>query len=144
MVLSIPCGRGAIRVYKQPRGKGCGRVVGYRAAWSAPRGKGCGRVFGNPAKSLQGALESLFGRMKVSKEEREAAWSEVSKHADKDKPAISHKSRLTRWRSTVVFFKKAPWQGTVRHMVRKTDGKVRLSLSRKGKKRVLSNWHGTR
>ena len=146
MVLTIPCGKTAIRFYKQHRGKGFGRVVRYRAACSAP-GDSVNRVWGNQAKSLQGALESLFGRMKVSREDREAAWSELSKHADKHKPAISHKSSRTVRQSTVVFFKKAPWQGTIRHIVqkgRKRDGKVRLVLSRKGETRVLSNWHSTR
>ena len=146
MVLTIPCGKTAIRFYKQHREKGFGRVVRYRAACSAP-GDSVNRVWGNQAKSLQGALESLFGRMKVSREDREAAWSELSKHADKHKPAISHKSSRTVRQSTVVFFKKAPWQGTIRHIVqkgRKRDGKVRLVLSRKGETRVLSNWHSTR
>ena len=57
---------------------------------------------------------------------------------------ISHKSRLIQGRSTVAFFKKKPFQGTLRHMVRQKDGKLRMALPHKGQYRVLSTWHGTR
>ena len=147
MILSIPCGIGAIRFYERPRGTGCKRVVLYRAAWSAPY-KSAERVWGKPAKSIEAALGSIFGKMKVRKEEREAVWAEASRleasHQPQVKPAISHKSGLIQGRSTVAFFKKQPFQGTLRHMVRQKDGKVRMALSRKGQDRVLSNWHGTR
>ena len=150
MVLSIPCGKGDIHVYEQFRGRGCKRVVVYRAAWWAPKQSG-NRVWGIPAKTIPGALEGLFQKMKVKTADREAVWKEARKCADPDepassqaKPAISHKKRPSKRHSAIVFFKKHPFQGTLRHMVRKTDGKVRLALSRKGQKRVLSNWHATR
>ena len=36
MILSIPCGPGAIRLYERPLGTACKRVVLYTAAWSSP------------------------------------------------------------------------------------------------------------
>ena len=107
MVLSIPCGTGAIRLYERPRGTGCKRVVLYRAAWSAPC-KSAERVWGSPAKSIEAALGSIFGKLKVRKEEREAVWAKASQlaasHQSQVKQAISHASGPILGRSTVAFF----------------------------------------
>ena len=86
--------------------------------------------------------------MKVRKEDREAVCAEAllldASHKTRKLPAISHNSGLNQGRSTVAYFKKQPFKGTLRHMVRQKDGKVRMFLSRSGQSRVLSNWHGTR
>ena len=76
-----------------------------------------------------------------------AAWSEALKYTDRDEPAISHKSPHTRCWSTVVFFKKHPFQGTLSEWVgrqSRTDGKVRVCLSRKGQPHLRSNFGNTR
>ena len=118
MVLNIPCGKGTIRVYEAPQG--------YRAVWLLPKPN----VWGSWAKSIAGALGILFGRMELrnelKNEERDAAWSEARKLGvdipaiSHTKPAISHKkpdirqTRMYGHGSTVVFFKKHPFQGKLR------------------------------
>ena len=141
MVFRIP--NTNIRVYKQPRG--------YRGVWYPPKPKqSVKRVFGNWEKSIAAALEALFGKIGLTKEERcrvNAAWSEARKSGIcHKKQAISHTKLDIRagHGSTVVFFKKHPFQGKLRFMGRTTDDKVRGILSRKGQKRLLSDWHGTR
>ena len=147
MVPSIPCGKGSIRLYEIRRGTALKPVRQYRAAWSA-RSKGAVRVWGNPAKSIEAAIGSILGKMKVRKEEREAVWAKAfllqSSEKTRKKQAISHKSVRDHRRPTVAYFKKHPFIGTLRHMLRKKDSKVRMILSRSGESRVMSSWHGTR
>ena len=64
-------------------------------------------------------------------------------HKKEVQPAISHQPRMDVARSAVVFFKKHPFEGTLRLRARPSDDKIRMILSRKGHKEVSSGWHRT-
>ena len=121
-----------IRVYKQPRG--------YRGVWYPPKLKqSVKRVFGNWEKSIAAALEALFGKIGLTKEERcrvNAAWSESRKSGIcHKKQAISHTKLDIRFGhgSAVVFFKKHPFQGKLRFLGGRWTTRFKLALLAKAK-----------
>ena len=133
MVLSIPCGEGAIRVYERPRGGGPEPQMKYQAAFIAGTGT---RLWGGLSTSILSIVASLWSKLKLKQEQTNVVWVEALKLIEKVQPAMSHKSRIDSCPSAVVFFGKHPFEGTVRPRVRKADGKVRMELSRKGHGRV--------
>ena len=145
MVLSIPCGDTAIRVYDRPCRKGLTSKVQYRSEFyertgkvsKSPRGK---RLWGAWTTSIRSTVASLLPRLKLKPEETAAVWANEHIVSEVKPPASSHMSRINgRSPSAVVFFRKHPFEGIVRHYKRKTDGKVRMVLSRTGDKRFASN-----
>ena len=146
LVLSIPCGDTTIRVYDRPCRKASTSKVEYRAGFyertgtvsKSPRGK---RLWGAWTTSIRSTVASLLPRLKLKPEETAAVWANEQIVSEVQQPAMSHTSRIHgRSPSAVVFFQKRPFEGIVRHYKRKTDGKVRTVLSRKGDKRLGSNW----
>ena len=140
MVLSIPCGGGAIRVYERPRAGGSEPQVRFRAAFGGNKHFET-RLWGAWSTSMRSAVASLLPKLKLKQEQRDDVWAEEIKVTEEEHTAMRHKSRIDGCPSAVVFFQKHPFEGIVRPIVRKADGKVRSVLSRKGHSRVHSNWH---
>ena len=89
MVLSIPCGRGAIRVhmYDRPRGGRSEPQVLYRAVFTARTQK---RLWGS-GKSIRSSVASLLPKLELKQEQRDAVWAGALK-VQPVQPAMSHKS----------------------------------------------------
>ena len=97
-------------------------------------------MVGNAYKGYEAALQSLLGEIKLTEEEREAAWS----------AALGKKARICRLSATgphggALYSSRStyPFTGKLGKHGRKQDGKFRLALHRKGQKRLLSNLHST-
>ena len=75
----------------------------------------------------------LLPKLKLKRNQREAAWAATLKLTEKEEKVRSAMSHTPRSNASlpmgVVYFKKHPYEGIVRLRVRKTDGNVRILLT---------------
>ena len=100
MVLSIPCGLSAIRVYQRPKKRGSNPQLEYRAAQILYRSYGrCVRLWGPWATSISITVTSLLQKSKLKQDEKDAVWAETLKllaqvRSPTVQPAMSHKTEM--------------------------------------------------
>ena len=141
MVLSIPCGDTAIRVYDRPSRKASTSKVEYRAAFhertglvsKSPPGK---RLWGTWATSIRSTVAGLLPRLKLEQEQIDAVWANEQIVSEVIQPAMSHMWRILSGPTAVVFFQKRPFEGIVQHKVRKKTARFAWRLVA----RAISVW----
>ena len=97
MVLYVPCGDTAIRVYERPSKKPSTSKVEYRAEFcertgtvsKSPPGK---RLWGAWATSIRSTVASLLLKVKLEQEQIDAVWANEQIVSEVLQPAMSHKS----------------------------------------------------
>ena len=106
MVLSIPCGEGAIRVYERPRGGGPEPQMKYQAAFTAGTGT---RLWGGLSTSIWSIVASLWPKLKFKKKTLLCLIIAGAKFILKNRATVTYtKEFLYRkcsiWRTVWVFF----------------------------------------
>ena len=135
MVLSIPCGDTAIRVYERPspkKRKSTSKVE-YRAEFFertgtvsiCPPGK---RLWGAWATSIRSTVASLLPKLELEQQEIDAVWANEQIISEIVQPAMSNMWRIRTSARAVVFFQKHPFEGIVQHKVRKKTARFAWRL----------------
>ena len=110
------------------------------------------RNFGAPACNIKLAVGRLLEKPEIHMKKTEKAAIMVSlanpcvgvlkRPASSSLPALSQQLSLQKWSTREIVTVGTPAQrGIIRHVVRRKDKRVRMSLHRKGLKREFSNWH---
>ena len=137
----ILCRRGTISVGPWRRGSSSSDKL-YRAYITIDRE----RLLGTPACNIELAVGHLMNKkgMNLKTKENTAILASLAL----EEPAASTQPSLPKWAlhkwsppEIVTFLSQKGKIRKIRHVVRKDDGKFRMSLTQKGFKRIFSNWH---
>ena len=138
--IAIPCGNGSIRVYSRPVPDGDGTQFKYRAYFTVCKGERKMSGWSNSIRSTVASLLEDIPKTVLNQNEKDVAWTSTQQKCEPLPQAISHKTRFDRSPLAVAIFQTHPFEGLARTLARKSDGKVRVQLSRRGWEHVFSKW----